>query len=167
MVLEAIGLAARPMNLSTAFDGDTEMWPTFFRDRAIIVINDESIGVQFTHWNRRRYSWLFKWDEIQSIKASMHEAACLEFRLIFESSHSGSAFVAEDMENWDSLEREIRKRFASFDWGKLTIARLYENRNGNFVCWQRETQDLGNIGHHLPDLAPQPQPATPTTHARG
>jgi hypothetical protein len=121
------------------FEAMKSMWfdSDLFQHRAIINIKDDSFGVAFTHWTRRRHSWSLRWEDVLAIETMVVEEPCFELGFVFQVAQGRSGFLSDDMENWESLKETVRSRFPDLDWGTFEMARLYENKNKRLLCWKR------------------------------
>jgi hypothetical protein len=109
-----------------------------FKNRAIINVGEETFGVTFTHWGRRRRSWSLRWQDVVAIDVLVVEVPDFALSYVFQASGNRANFLSDDMENWSALEEAVRKRFPDFDWGNVDTARRYDNRNKRFLCWKQQ-----------------------------
>jgi hypothetical protein len=107
------------------------------RDKAVINVGEESLGVTFTHWGRRKKSWSVRWDDVYAINAVGVESPDFALGLKFLLAGDRTCFLSDDMEKWDALIEAIRKRYPDFNWSNLDMATNYQNRNQSFPCWKR------------------------------
>ncbi|MEI7935184.1 MAG: hypothetical protein WCK27_00715 [Verrucomicrobiota bacterium] len=107
------------------------------KNRAIVNVSDESFGITFTHWTRKRRSWSVQWRDVIAIEAMVVEVPCFEAGFVFQLAEKKECFISDDMENWGALEEAVRKRFTDFNWSNADVAKLYENRNKRLPCWKR------------------------------
>ena len=121
---------------------------SIFRNRAIINVDDESFGITFTHWTKRRCSWSLRWQEVHAIDAMVVEIPCFEFGFFFQVSEDKGGFISNDMENWSMLVESVRKRYPDFNWANIDTAKRFENKNKRIQCWTRGANDLSKIVPH-------------------
>lgn len=107
------------------------------RDRAIINAGEESLGVTFTHWGRRKKSWSVRWNDVVAIDAVGTESPNFTVGLKFFLVGERACFLSDDMEKWDVLIEAVRRHYPKFNWGNLDMATRYQNRNQSFPCWKR------------------------------
>jgi hypothetical protein len=112
-----------------------------FRDRAIVNVDDESFGITFTHWTRKRQSWSLRWLDVVVIEVTMVEVPFNgdQLRLLFQGANGHWYFISDDMENWGALAEVVRKRFLDFNWSNVDVACHLKNRNKRFPCWKQPT----------------------------
>jgi hypothetical protein len=110
-----------------------------FRNRAIVNVDDESFGITFTHWTRKRRSWSLRWQDVVGIEAAMVEVPFDgdQVRFLFQGADEHWYFISDDMENWSALEGAVRKRYPDFNWSNVDTAKRFENKNKRFPCWKR------------------------------
>lgn len=108
------------------------------RNRAIINVTDETFGVTFTHWTRKRRSWSLRWKDVTAIEVMLVESVCFTLTFYFQVAEERWAALSDDMENWNALEEAVRKRFPDFSWNNVETAKRFENKNKRFPCWKQE-----------------------------
>jgi hypothetical protein len=110
--------------------------PKFLRDRAVITCDKEGVGLTFTHWLRRRYSWRLSWQDIQALEAMVVEVPCFELGFVLHTKER-RYFISDDMENWSTAMSLVKENFHDFDWAAVKVAQKFENRNKPILCWKR------------------------------
>jgi hypothetical protein len=113
------------------------------KNRAIIGVCDESFGITFTHWTRKRRSWSLRWQDVVAIDVMMVEVPDFELGFSFQLADGRAGFLSDNMENWSALEGIVRKRFPDFNWNMVETAKRFENRNKRFTCWKRKSAPQG------------------------
>jgi hypothetical protein len=108
-----------------------------FKDSAVITVDEESFHIAPTHWMKRRRSWSSRWEDVVAIDAMWSFAGFYSGYLGFFicMADGRSAFIADDMDNWDAFKEAVRKKFPGFDWENFNRAKSVANKR--FPCWKR------------------------------
>jgi hypothetical protein len=105
----------------------------FFRDRAIVNVDAQSVTVNFTHWERKRKSFSLRWEDVNAIKAVQLEPAIMA--LVFCTDQELRWSISEDMENWSALLDMVHRNCQGFDW--ITFEETKGHINKSLLCWKR------------------------------
>lgn len=103
------------------------------RNRTILTVTDEGFGVTFTHWTRKRKSWLANWRDVAEIDAMLIEPGIIG--LLVCMADGREAFLAEDMENWTVFEETVRRQYPDFNWDNYEQAKRQLDKR--LLCWKR------------------------------
>lgn len=112
----------------------------YFRDKARVSTDGQSINVDFTHWARRSKSFSFDVGKVRAIEAVQIEPATMLLTFVLEDDKRWA--ITDEMVGWNSVLAFVQSHFAGFDHDAYERAK--GGINSVFPCWKKQG-DSGRV----------------------